>query len=610
MVSDPKARSLQLRHIQDHNEANTTLRHYWGYPDRVLPCTKDVGTCEYLDSVYTMHQTSMLYTFILWALLLGVPLLWLVIRGWRQGTNMGTLLDRICDRMTRLRRQWLLKDVSGIWRTWVFGRVSRIQDTSLHNTRTGLGGFADRVGAFAYALTPFSVLLSNRESSLSLVTGVPYQHFNFLHRWLGYIIFIQAALHTLGWTIVEAKLYQPQPTTYAAFIGQQYAIFGCVALGFLTLIVLLSTKTAIRWFGYEVFKIGHWFLAVLYIGACWGHWDKLWCWMVASLALMILDQAVRGLRMLYLHVSNGQAEEAKVRVIDLMTNGRDTVLRLDFDHSHRTAWRPGQHFYLCFPALSIWQSHPFTPSSFADPRPNKVQHHTYILRVRSGQTATIAALGCGASIPVLLTGPYGVDLPTWNAENILTVAGGTGVTFTLPVVKEALRIQTKVKWAIEFVWAIQRVQDLLWLSEDVEKLQELAGTYTNFTVRIFVTREYGSERMLPSRPGSFASSCSSLAGEKAPMAEQKILQGLERSSSMLDSLTANAGDGRYSVEFLGDRHPCISGVVQDFAERMAAVGGSCEILGSGPDAMGSDLRAAVSEMETCQEVSFHWDARE
>nr|POF11551.1 ferric/cupric reductase transmembrane component 1 [Quercus suber] len=562
MDSIPDTRILQFRHIQNHDDPNTTLKHYWGYPDRVLPCRKDVGTCEYLDSVYTMHETSMLYTFILWGVLLAISMLWLVIRGWRQGEKMDTLLDRACDWVARVRRKRLLKDVDGVWRKWIFGRVSRAQ------------------------------------------------HFNFLHRWLGYIIFVQAALHTLGWTIVEAKLYQPQPTTYVTFICQQYALFGCVALLFLTLMIVLSTKTAIRWTGYEVFKIGHWFLAVLYIGACWGHWDKLWCWMFAALTLMILDQSIRGLRMVYLHVNQRQADEAKVQVISFSANRDETVLRLDFDHFHRSAWRPGQHFHLCFPSLSIWQSHPFTPASLPSPRPNKMQHHTYILRVRQGQTAKLAALGSGASVPVILTGPYGIELPTWNAQNILAVSGGTGVTFTLPIVREALRVQTTTKWAVEFVWVIRRAQDLLWLSKDVEKLQELTGMYANFTVRIFVTREHGNESMASTRPSSPTNSCSSTEGEMNHSAEKQTLQTRARAGGMLDSLVAGTGHGLFHVTFLGNRHPSISEVVQDFAERMAAVGGDCEVVGSGPSSMGSDLRAAVSDLEMCQEMNLHWDARE
>ena len=333
------ARFLVPRHIQDHNEANTTLEPHWGYSSRVLPCTKDQGTCEYLDAVYNMHDTSMDYTFILWGVLLGIAVVWLFVRGWRldyaDGRTSDGLLEGAWTGLVRIRRRWLSVNVQSRLGRWLFGRTSRLQvliltvllayllvfsligityrtwvtpikGSTLHNTRTGLGGFSDRIGALAYALTPFTVLLSMRESVLSLITGIPYQHFNFLHRWTGRIIFVQAVLHTLGWTIVEAKLYQPQPSVYKEFISQQYMIFGVVAMFIITLMLVLSTKTAIRWFGYEAFKIGHWCLAVLYLGACWGHWDRLWCWMVASLALVVLDQAMRWGRVVILHYDGGK----------------------------------------------------------------------------------------------------------------------------------------------------------------------------------------------------------------------------------------------------------------------------------------------------------------
>ena len=67
-------------HIQTHGEAGTHLKHYWAYADRVLPCKSDKGTCEYLDAVYWMHDVSMLYTFILWAVLGGAIALFVLIR--------------------------------------------------------------------------------------------------------------------------------------------------------------------------------------------------------------------------------------------------------------------------------------------------------------------------------------------------------------------------------------------------------------------------------------------------------------------------------------------------------------------------------------------------
>jgi len=332
------AHFINARHIQDPNAANTTLKHYWGYPSRVLPCTKDTGTCEYLDAVYSMHETSMRYTFILWAVLLSIAATWLVIRGWRTNSHESqpsSLFESAWRTLALAKRRWLSTDIASKPLQRLFGRVSRLQllilavllaylllfsligityrfwltplpASPLHNTRTGLGGFADRVGALAYALTPLAVLLGMRESVLSVVTGVPYQHFNFLHRWTGRVVFVQAVVHTIVWTVVEGRLYQPQPGVYREFVSQQYIVFGVVAMFVLTLMLVLSTRTAIRWFGYELFRVGHWGLAVVYLGACWGHWDKLWCWMVASLVLVVLDQVVRWVRVAYLHCGDGR----------------------------------------------------------------------------------------------------------------------------------------------------------------------------------------------------------------------------------------------------------------------------------------------------------------
>ena len=54
-----------------------------------------------------------------------------------------------------------------VYRTWVTPIAAL---PGKHNTRTGIGGFANRVGIFAYALTPLTVALASRESVLSLIT--------------------------------------------------------------------------------------------------------------------------------------------------------------------------------------------------------------------------------------------------------------------------------------------------------------------------------------------------------------------------------------------------------------------------------------------------------
>jgi hypothetical protein len=88
-----------------------------------------------------------------------------------------------------------------------------------------------------------------------------------------------------------------------------------------------------------------------------------------------------------------------------------TIVRMTFAHPHK-AWEIGQHFYLTFPALNIWQSHPFTPAS--NPTSSSpIQSHTYIIRACNGETAKLAALSESAancyprreaSTPVIMMG--------------------------------------------------------------------------------------------------------------------------------------------------------------------------------------------------------------
>jgi hypothetical protein len=79
--------ALGARHIQGDDDVLYTI-DYWGYAVRKFPCTNDAGSCAYLDAVYGDHQTSMIFTFILWAVLgalLLVTILSRLVRPYRKG---------------------------------------------------------------------------------------------------------------------------------------------------------------------------------------------------------------------------------------------------------------------------------------------------------------------------------------------------------------------------------------------------------------------------------------------------------------------------------------------------------------------------------------------
>jgi NAD(P)H-flavin reductase len=484
-------------------------------------------------------------------------------------------------------------------------------------------------------LTPLTILLCSRESVLSLITGVPYQHFNFLHRWTGRVIFVQSFLHTLVWTLIEGRFYQPQPQTYTDFIKQKYIVWGIVAQIMITFLYIFSTSWAIRWTGYEFFKKTHALIGILYLGACWGHWDKLACWMIASLVLVLGDFGVRFLRTTLLHVGYRKGKPGlgfhnAIATVQHYGDVKDSAIRVDFDFKH-AAWRPGQHFYLCFPALNIWQSHPFTPSSLPNGR-SDIQHHTYLIRERSGITAKLAQMATAAggdscTTSVILTGPYGGSPSNDAAQssNLLAIAGGTGVTSVLPTLQDAFAVgQQGSPRAVDLVWIVRKVQDLSWIAPELRELksQISRGKAVGLRLSIFVTRESAppvidsTTSSISEKNNSSKSCCGSKKRTSTANEKQKSVDDGVVVSTSVDDLTVPLPN--FCITYLDGTHPSISDIVTDFSERAAICGGESRVIGAGPTEIGTLLRAAVAgknnggkvwEGDESGVMSLEWDCR-
>jgi predicted ferric reductase len=653
----PHTFGLTARHIQDAANASNSVWH-WGYAARVVPCTNDAGSCKYLDVVYAAHDLGMYYTGIIWATIGGILILWAIGRHFARAQpsgvqipkeageevkERGSTLERLQKAVPVYARQYLLPDAARP----IFGRVTRTQVLTLlvltgyltifsfvgivygkwvtpvkkmpgvYNTRTSLGPWSDRIGVLAYALTPLSIMLSSRESILSLVTGLPYQSFNFLHRWLGYIIFAQSFFHTIGWVLVETWLYQPQPSVGKEWIVQKYMIWGCVAMLLLLILVVLSTPWAIKAFGYEFFRKAHYVLAMLYIGACWGHWDKLECFLIPALAVWFIDRGARGVRTALLHYNflpsghmGFRAAPANITFFKDGANG--DVVRLDFDHPH-DAWDVGQHFYLMFPESSIWQSHPFTPLS----QPvygQDTQRHSYIFRAKKGETKKIAALSAkraarmndheesheglmaDAKLSVVLTGPYGErtmrDLPV-DDSNILCIAGGTGITYVLPVLLDLASRPQSIDRRMSLIWVVRHRRDIDWVAPELAILKRKCPNLRT-GIHIYVTRTV--EDVDPTAP---------TVSEKATVNDcSKEIEPASNSQSSSASLSSALSVHGVSKSELGLNHyqarPDLAALVPEFINTTCQ--GRTDVFASGPGEMISDLRSIIARSNKGGEV--------
>lgn len=625
----------------------SNLEPHWGYAYRVVPCQNDAGSCAYLDVVYSAHDRGMLYTGILWATILGILLVWGVVRRLSMGSDGGSRYEMPCEQENLLTGEVVTKPrsvgrltramraVGATGRRYllsskgmksVFGQVTRLQvlillvligyltiwsfvgivyakwitpikgqPAHIKNTRTSLGPWADRVGVLAYALTPLSILLASRESILSLITGVPYTSFMFLHRWTGHIILVQSILHTIGWVIVEARLYRPQPSVWNAFIVQSYARWGVVALVLLVLLWVGTLQWTIRRTGYEFFRKAHYVLAMVYIGAVIGHWKQLQCFLVPGLVLWFVDRGARLVRTALLHYgyipSQGRvgfaAAQAEMKLRRDEKHG--DVVRLDFEHPQR-AWKVGQHFFLCFTEGSIWQSHPFTPLSWPVEDGKGTVRHSYILRAKGGETKKLAKIvrdKLGAlsekaivpTTPVILQGPYGESIAEGVTPdvNVLCVAGGTGITYVLPLLIDLLRDRHMNHGRkVELVWAIKRSEDVEWVEPEMEELRRLGAAH-GLTIRIFVTDDDAAK----------AAPSATCCGGESSQEDDDDIKRAPRMSARRDSSTAR---GR----------PDVTAVVKHFVEGVAQ--GSTRVFGSGPPGMIGELRSVVADCNSGSKV--------
>lgn len=132
---------IRRAHIQDHANA-AGLEAHWGYPSRVVPCVNDPGTCEYLGAVYRMHDLSMLFTFILWAVIGGFLVIWVGFRIFRpreKSTGAMTAEPQDAEGLeskmrgsSRLRAWRVIAATTNHYLlpescTGIFGHVSRVQ---------------------------------------------------------------------------------------------------------------------------------------------------------------------------------------------------------------------------------------------------------------------------------------------------------------------------------------------------------------------------------------------------------------------------------------------------------------------------------------------------
>ncbi|KAG6371093.1 hypothetical protein JVT61DRAFT_10634 [Boletus reticuloceps] len=116
----------------------------------------------------------------------------------------------------------------------------------------------------------------------------------------------------------------------------------------------------------------------------------------------------------------------------------------------------------------------------------------FLINVRGGFTNRLKKVAAqNRTVKVFIDGPYGraPDIGTYDTS--ILIAGGSGITYILPVfldVIEKARKEPIQCRRLVFIWAVRDMSHVQWISDALYRANALTPTWLTVSIRIFVTR--------------------------------------------------------------------------------------------------------------------------
>ncbi|KAM0754611.1 hypothetical protein T439DRAFT_309389 [Meredithblackwellia eburnea MCA 4105] len=390
----------------------------------------------------------------------------------------------------------------------------------------------NRLGFLALACVPPTFLLSSKTGAASLLLGKGWTVVNLLHRWLGRAIVLLVLLHFYFWTIQYQQSHQ-----VVSFLSGDKEQRGITALAFLLLIALSSAKP-FRSFSYPLFFVLHYTGVIGFLVFVNRHtiYARGWAtWSVVAIYAVDVVGRLASLRVKYVELEPMQGGMVRVGITGV-----------------HGGWRAGQHLSLRLffspcgtkAANSIWsafrmfESHPFSianappsvgvlsnsPSSSQNNAPppginlfvrscgegtwtgdlyETVRMGDKVAKALEARSSSSSSSDDNSApqgrrrllhMLALVEGPYGgvgryVSL---DEENVLLVAGGSGMSFVIGLLDEVVgrRVREGKQGRIEVVWAVRERVHVNWFANQLRTLITTAsskGNNLSVTLRIYLT---------------------------------------------------------------------------------------------------------------------------
>ena len=351
---------------------------------------------------------------------------------------------------------------------------------------------AYRTGFIASAQLPLVVLLSSKRNIIGWLAGTSYERLNWLHRWVSRILFLTVTIHMGFWFVDWARYDYIKVKLTTDRITQRGFAAWCILLW-----IVLSSLLPVRRWNYEFFVVQHIVTSIGFLAAVYLHLPqevKVWVWL--PIGFLVFDRVLRALATLFINTpffnrrmrGSGFLSEATFQPL------RGDMTRITIENPP-LSWKTGQHIFLTCHSLAPLQAHPFTIASI--PKDGKME---FLVKSKSGgtkrffrhaeemQSLPVASgdLRQRHARSVALEGPYGRIRPLRQFDSVFLIAGGSGATYTVPLMRDivscwwknvhnkidafyppAFNFQGAVTRYVRFIWAIKSREQYDWFESQL-----------------------------------------------------------------------------------------------------------------------------------------------
>ncbi|CUA72829.1 Ferric/cupric reductase transmembrane component 7 [Rhizoctonia solani] len=348
-----------------------------------------------------------------------------------------------------------------------------------------------RAGFVCISQIPIVFALGTKNSLVGWLVGMGYEKLNYIHRWVGQLMFITGLFHVVGYLVKWTK-------SGVLPIAAKNQFWGWMAFGGLVFCAMLSLPV-IRRSSYNIFWHSHWIGLIIMVFASCLHVPQCIPYGVAAGAIYGLDQLMRIIKSHWVTATITPVPEMKCTQISIPTLTR--------------GWRAGQHVRLRILSAGMgpigWaEAHPFTIASVSNAsgqgdgltllakRAGDWTNNLYTLS--QGTPSTEKGIGIGRNLSVIIEGPYGGPGPCIFASftSAVIVTGGSGVTFATSAVEELI-VQAEQGNAktrsIDLVWIVQEHKSAAPLLPVFAALSSRASTIHTLALRVMIHYTRASE---------------------------------------------------------------------------------------------------------------------